>query len=142
MRYVGATDIEGPGEGAGVGHDERIRLEPLDLGAHAVELCVHGFARKTQVVQAHLTERGRRAIAPDRIERRRRHELAAGGLARLRELFGRADRVQPRIVGKRRAGGEIGLDPRFRRFFCDVLDREQILVDLIAGLQRVAPVYK
>ena len=140
VRHVGAADVEGPGECTRIGHDDCVRFEPCELGAHTRELCIGRLARKAQVVQADRPERNRRAVAPDRIERRCRHKLATGGFARLRELFGAADRMQPRIVGERRAGREIGLDPRFRRRLGDVLDREQILIDLIAGLQRVAPV--
>ncbi len=126
----------------GIGNDERVGLELLDLGAHALELVGGRFAGKLQVMRHHRAVGRRRAVAPDRIDRdwarsrpgwRRRWRTPWRGARRPRRC---AARRHSRASGPR----EVRLDPRARRLVDEVLDGKQRAVDLVARLGGVAAV--
>ncbi len=142
MRNVGAADVEGPGDGVGIGDDERVGLELRDLGADALELVACGFAGIFEVVRHHRAVRRRRTVAPDGVDRigRGRDQHGADGRAGLGEALRALARVQPGVIAELLSGLQVRLDPRARRRVDEVLDRKQRAVDLVAGLGGIAAV--
>ena len=142
MGDIGTANVEGPGDRMGIGDDEGVGLELLDLGAHALELVGGRFAGELQIMRHHRAVGRRRAVRPDRIDRigLGRDQDGADAGAGLGEAFGALGAVQPGVVAELLAGHEVRLDPRARRGVGDVLDGEQGGIDLVARLGGVAAV--
>jgi len=105
MGDVAAADVEGPADRMRIRDHERVGLEPGELGADAVELLGRRLAGKFLLVRHDRTERRRRAVGPDGVDRvgLGRHEAGADGRAGLGKSLRALDGVQPR--GRSRASG-------------------------------------
>ncbi len=142
MGNIVAADVEQPGDRIGRRQHRGIGALRHEARGDAGALGRGAFAGETDVVRHDRRARRRRPVGPDRIHRIavERDEFAArllGGGAIARHL---AQRMQPRIVAKRLARLEIGLDPRGRRMVADMPVIEELAVDLGRGLEGVTTV--
>ena len=68
MRNVCATDIERPGNILGIGNEQRIRAQFLQLCADTFELVGRWFAGKFDLPQGHCANGWFRPVTPDRVD--------------------------------------------------------------------------
>ena len=140
MRDVGAANVEGPGDGMRIGKEQRIRA--MKRLPDARELGVDRGAGVSRRIGRNLSERRRRTIGPDRVDRimLQRDQRDVRAAQRLRETLDLRGRMDPGIVADARARLGVLGEPTRRGRFADVHGREQLGVDLAAHLQDVAPV--
>jgi hypothetical protein len=139
---VAAADVEEPGDRIGRAQHRGVEPVPGERGGDAGALGRGVLAGEGAIVRHHRRQRRRRAVGPDRVERVAVEPDEAparllGGGAQALEL---GQGVQPRVVGERLAGPEIGRDPARRRRLGEMAMLEHGPVDLVGRLQRVAPV--
>jgi len=106
MRNVGAADVEQPGDVMGVADRQTIRLQRR---AHPFEFRPRAFSTKAGLVQRHLPQRRRRTVRPNGIDRIGidGDEFTAGFLASSAQTLDGIGRVQPGIVAKPAAVGQV-----------------------------------
>ena len=142
MRNIAAADVEQPRHRLRVGNHQRVGGGLFHRAAHARELLRRVLAGVAPIVQHDRAGRGRRPLAPDRIERVVFHRYEAGACrsAGFAEPLGAVDRMQPRRIAELRARRQVGFDPSGRRSFDQVLDDENRGVDLLAHLHLITAV--
>ena len=144
MRDVGAADVERPGDILRVGHDQHIGTQLFQLGLDALELVGGAFAGKLDIAQSYFACGGRRAVAPQRVDRVAvdRNQFGASRGADLLQFLRALGGVQPGIVAELGSAGEIAFQPLLRRPVHQMLDGEKLRIDLRRRLHGVAAVYK
>ena len=142
MGDVGAADVERPGDRVRVGDHQRVGARCGDFSSDAGKLGVGVFAGIAKIVQRHRARRRLRPIAPQSVDwvgfRRDRRRTGIG--AGFGEAFGAVHGMQPLVVTELGVLRQIGFDPLLGRCFGARHDRERRGIDLVASLQRVAPV--
>ena len=109
MADVGAADVEGPGDRVRIGDQQRVDAESGQRGRDPGKLVGGRLARDARFMRADRTERGGRALAPDRVDGVGidRHQCRAGARAGLGELVGCRRCVQPRVKSEAVVGAEM-----------------------------------
>ena len=139
---VRAADVERPGDGVWIRHDQRVGALLCELGPNAGELFAGGFTGKARIVQLDCSERWGRAVGPngvDQVGLDRDQLRADSGAGLLQPLHG-LDGVQPGIVAEPVVRREILSDPAIRWHLDQMFNRKDRGIYLVAHLQGVAPV--
>src|SRR5262249_21929514 len=78
---VGATDVECPGDGVRVRHDERVGAQLRQFGANTGKLFARVFAGEAHIVQRDRSDWRGRALGPNEVDQvwLDRDQLRAGG---------------------------------------------------------------
>ena len=113
VRHVAATDVEGPGDGGGVGENGMGGAVLRDRHGQTGQLVLGEFAGETLRMQLDRRERWRWLVLPDDVDRigGERHQRRARLRGGLRQSLDLADRVQPGVEAEPGALAEIVLNP-------------------------------
>lgn len=126
MRHVAAADVEGPGDGGGVGQHRMAGAVLADRRRQPRQLVLGELAGKADRVQLDRGHRCGGLILPDDVDRvfLERHQHSAGLVGRGLQRLDLADRVQPGIEAQPRTLADIVLEPDGGRVVDQAFDRK------------------